>query len=321
MRLSKTIAATGVAALALGLTLVSSPASATTCDFKSLIVNTGDSHLLIFNPDGTVEHDVTTPRTYGDIAYDGNTGKTYGNEMGGDWFEIDIDSGAELRSFTPGAGVGTNFTNALSVRADGLLVTSVGSDVYTVDPSNGNTNVIFDMNLIQDENGVVGGSWGSAGDFITMTNGDLLGLLNSSVIGGGTVLVRISGNTGTVVGTVPSSWGGGRAGSTVYFAGSDGVLRSTTSIPTTASSAALTTTVLHDSQGATSYYGAAGTEDAVTSICSVAAQRGVLDEQKTTVAETLPDTSGAGSLGWIGAALAVVFAGAASIWVAKRKRA
>lgn len=321
MKIKKTVATAGVAALALGLTLVASPANATTCDFKSLIVNTGDGHLLVFNPDGTIEHDVTTPRTYGDIAYDGNTGKTYGNQMGGNWFEIDIDSGAEVNEFTPGTGVGTNFTNALSVRSDGLLVTSVGSDVYTVDPSNGDTNIIFDMNLIEDENGVVGGSWGSAGDFITMTNGDMLGLLNSSVINSGTVLVRISGNTGTVIGTVPSSWGGGRAGNTVYFAGSDGVLRAIDSVPTAASSAALTTTVLYDSQGASSYYGAAGTEDAVTSTCSVAAQRGVLDEQKSTAEETLPDTSGSDSLGWIGGAFAALIAGVASVVLAKRKRA
>lgn len=319
MKSRRIAAMSAVAAVAVGLTLAASPAQATTCDYKSLLVNTGEQHLILFNPDGSIEHDVTTPRVYGDIAYDGNTGKTYGNDMGGDWYEIDINTGNELRSFTPGAGVAHNFTNALSVRADGLLVTAVGSDIYTVDPENGDTELIFDMNLIEDENGVVGGSWGSAGDFITMTNGDMLGLLNSSVINSGTVLVRISGNTGTVIGTVPSSWGGGRAGNTVYFAGSDGVLRATTNLPTAASSSALTTEVLYDSQGASSYYGAAGTEDAVTSTCSVAAQRGVLDSQ-ITEEPVLADTSGSSYLPLAAAGLAALVAGSAGVWFMRRKR-
>lgn len=256
-----------------GAALASVPAAqaTTTCTHATLFATPGGNTLKKYNVDGTsAGADVSLATSYFDIAFDSTNGTFYGIRSNGQLDVVNIDTGAVIRSVNASAG----FYNSLSVLPTGMVAASQNDKIVYINPRTGATTDYFDMNDIVDDGGHTYTGWSAAGDFITMADGSLIALLsngNVPVTTSGTLVVRIANGAGTVLGTVPGSWGGARVQDKVFVAGADGQLRRITALPTVAGHGAIATTTVATAGG---YYGAAGTEDSEASNCSTVGRNG-----------------------------------------------
>lgn len=252
-------------------TAVTSPASASNCQYSAVYATDGSGNLYKYAVDGTpIGSPVTLTTVYFDIALDSNSGTFYGVTSNGTLDVVNISTGQVIRSVSAQSG----FYNSLSVLPTGMVAASNGSMIVYIDPRNGTTTDYFDMNLIVDENNQTYSGWSAAGDFITMPDGSLLALLSNSNVGSGTVAVKISNGQGSILGLVPAAWGGARVGADLFLGGADGQLRKISSLPTVAGRGSIATTTIASLQSG-GYYGAAGTEDSSLSSCSTISQNGI----------------------------------------------
>ena len=243
----------------------------TSCTHATLFATPGGSTLKKYKVDGTsAGADVALTTSYFDIAFDSTNGTFYGIHANGQLDVVNIDTGAVIRSVNASAG----FYNSLSVLPTGMVAASQNNKIVYINPRTGATTDYFDMNDIVDDGGHTYSGWSAAGDFVTMADGSLIALLSNSnvpVTTSGTLVVRIANGTGTVLGTVPGSWGGARVQDKVFVAGADGQLRKITSLPSAAGHGEIPTTVIASAGG---FYGAAGTEDSEASTCSTSGRNG-----------------------------------------------
>jgi hypothetical protein len=170
-----------------------------------------------------------------------------------------------------------------------------------MNPSTGAVTVNFNMNEIKDENGTTYTHWRSAGDFITLQDGSLLALLYNNDIApitSTTMVVKITNGQGIILGKVPYQiYGAARVGDDVILAGSDGVARKITSLPTVAGRGDIATTTFASITGAGAageFYSAAGTEDSSATSCSPTGLSGYSAgvDAYATVAATAPLIAG-----------------------------
>ncbi len=262
------------------------------CTHATLFATPGGNTLKKYNIDGTsAGADVSLATAYFDIAFDSTNGTFYGINANGQLDIVNIATGAVIRSVNASAG----FYNSLSVLPTGMVAASQNDKIVYINPRTGATTDYFDMNDIVDDGGHTYSGWSAAGDFITMADGSLIALLsngNVPVTTSGTIVVRIANGAGTVLGTVPPSWGGARVQDKVFVAGADGELRRITSLPLVAGHGAIATTTIASADG---FYGAAGTEDSDASTCSTTGRNGYtpgVDEYATTDPGT-PSVAGA----------------------------
>jgi len=236
-----------------GLTIAgptSSAEAAVPCPSAEIFVNTGTFPLTLleYSPAGTLVSSHPTGLFY-DIAFssDGNT--LYGVYVTG-LSVIDPATGATLSS-KPITGVPGLFPNALSATADGNLLMGNGSVIYTVDPATGAAVPYASFPA----------GYGSGGDFITVSDGDIIVSASATVADGGSPLFRLHPDrTFTRIGTIPSSFGLAQSSGVVYSAGPDGILRSIDALPAGPSTAMLPTTPIADAGGA-QLYGATSKQD------------------------------------------------------------
>jgi hypothetical protein len=255
-------------------------ADAAACAPADLWFNVGGtSHnaLYQFTPDGVlVSTAPLTGTSYGDIAFtEAGTG-LYGIQFttsAPQLIELNPTTGAQLSSVTvTGIPAGVTY-NSLSAMPNGDLLMGSGvlSDIYEVDPTTGiatlfATYPVLNPPLSTHSNDIF---W-SAGDFVTRADGDILAV---AIDGSGvSSLFRIHPDrTMTLVGTIPIAYGATEsgvtaAGSTIYFAGPTGDIFSLSTLPTAASFAPLSTTVVASTGLA--FYGAASLQDASGAGCA-----------------------------------------------------
>lgn len=234
---------------------------ALTCQPVPLWVNTGGGgdQLYSYSPTGTQLSDVPLVRDYGDIAWSADGTKLYGVTWHASppvLYTINPSTGAETGSVTitgPAAAFGSDF-NALSARPDGsLLIASFFSNqIWTLNPATGATTVFpvsYPATLV------------SSGDFVTLPDGDILGVAFDSIAQNPTAYFRIHpDNTITEIGTTPNSiYGMAQSGGTVYVFRANGTIESLNSVPTASSTATLPTAVVANTGHR--FYGASATQD------------------------------------------------------------
>lgn len=222
--------------------------------------------------------------TYPDLALDGANSTLYG---------IRTDGSLDVLNFAPSANVGiirhvtpqmpqglAPLTNVHSgtVLPGGTIAISQGEQVYYINPFNGQVSPYFSLAGTQLPDSAYNGSISSPGAFVTMADGSLLVLANSSngfltQWGARSILIRVSNGVATAVGTVHAADGMSRAGDYIYIGSKDGRMYRypASSIPTTLSVSFLMPPEFYQlpSAGAyDGYYGLAGTEDSTSSACS-----------------------------------------------------
>ncbi|MFD4538000.1 hypothetical protein ACFWNL_37765, partial [Kitasatospora sp. NPDC058397] len=234
---------------------------ALTCPPVPLWVNTGGGgdQLYSYSPTGTQLSDVPLVRDYGDIAWSADGTTLYGvswQESPATLYTINPATGAETSSVVitgPAAVDGFTF-NALSSRPDGsLFVASFFSNqIWTLNPATGVSTLFpasYPATLV------------SSGDFVTLSDGDVLGVAFDSFFQNPTSYFRIHpDNTITEIGTTPDSvYGLAQSGGNVYIFRANGTIEKLNSVPTASSTATLPTTVI----AATGhpFYGASATQD------------------------------------------------------------
>jgi hypothetical protein len=278
----KVLALSSIGAILVGSLVISQPASASTCPNATFFAASGTGVLTKYNSAGTLLGTVNLATDYYDIAFDSANGTFYGLRSSGQLDVINVNTGSVIRSVTP-ASV-TNVWNAASVLPGGMIAvpfnnsSAVGwadTKLAYMNPTTGAVTANFNMNEIKDENGATYTRWRSAGDFITLQDGSLLALLyneNIAPIATTTIVVKITNGQGVILGKVPHQiFGAARVGEAIVLAGSDGVARKITSLPTTAGRGDIATTVFASitaAGAAGQFYSAAGTEDSFTSSCS-----------------------------------------------------
>ncbi|MFK0239108.1 DUF7507 domain-containing protein [Streptomyces vinaceus] len=205
-------------------------------------------------------------RQYGDIAFSSNGSTLYGVNFPGDegsrLYTINPATGAEVSSVPitgPIASAGGNngaAINALTARADGTLL--AGSfwtrQIFVIDPNTGVSSV-FPASFPE---GVI-----SAGDFLTLDDGDILGFGNPEGAEGAppSSVFRIHpDNTVVQIGTMPQIFGAALSGGNAYGFGSAGAIYRITSLPISPSTSPLAVTSVA-SPGAF-YFGATAAQDA-----------------------------------------------------------
>lgn len=280
--MKKALALSSIGAIIVGSLAFSSPATAVTCPNATLFAASGTGVLYKYDSAGTLLGTVNLADGYYDIAFDSANGTFYGLRSSGQLDVVNATTGAVIRSVTP-ASV-TNTWNAASVLPGGMVavpfnnsntVSYADTKLAYMNPSTGVVTPNFNMNEIRDENGATYTHWRSAGDFITLQDGSLLALLfNADIapVATTTMVVKITNGQGIILGKVPYVvYGAARIGDDVILAGSDGVARKITSLPTTAGRGDIATTTFASITGAGAagqYYSAAGTEDSSVSSCS-----------------------------------------------------
>ena len=221
------------------------------CVPETIYVNAGTRpyKLQEYTTAGDLVSDVALTRAYTDIAITADGARMYGIAVASTGVfvldEIDLDTGAPLASVDITGIALPYYPNALSVTADGTLLTGgarVASDVnrqtaYEIDPVTGAATSVGE---IFPEN------WGSAGDFLTLADGDLLAVGDGVDATGSVInaLFRVSpeGET-TMVGTVPQSYGAAQVDGKLYLATvSPATLSEVSEIPSQASSDPIPTT-------------------------------------------------------------------------------
>lgn len=235
-----------VAAVAttLGVTTIAPPdaagaATAGQCVAGDIYVNIGNGALALdrYTATGVLVSTVPLSKPYGDIAFS-NTGSTL---YGAEWDDSNLDTidpstGAVTASITITGPAAGGSVNALSALPEGGLLAGVAGDsvLYTIDPATG-VSVAFRAALPS--------GYTPAGDFISLTDGDILVAADDA--GGVGYLVRIHpDNTSTIIGTVPESFGAAQNGGSVFLVTATGDIDQVISVPTAASSAPIATTTV-----------------------------------------------------------------------------
>ncbi|MBO9664651.1 CARDB domain-containing protein [Dokdonella sp.] len=259
----------------------------TGCRKVPIYTNTGEDPLMLqaWDPtDGTELGSAPLSESYGDIALTGDGSLLYGVRFtqnlpeGRTIDRVNPVTGAVISSFQITGDMATDDVaaiNGLSVRADGMLLAGsyLSSNIYLVNPTTG-ASTRFGAGFPTD---VV-----SAGDFVTLPDGDILAL--GAQLDGSVAVYRIPPDLAIFqVGTVGSTFGAAMSGGDLYLIGSAGELYRVESIPTTASTDVLPSTLVVNT--ALPFYGATSTQDAGDSVCNPA----VLTLQKTWVGARVGD--------------------------------
>ncbi|MER8097109.1 DUF7507 domain-containing protein [Streptomyces goshikiensis] len=250
----------GAAAVSAG---VAASKARAVCPPAPLWANTGgnDQRLIQYDTTGTTLSSAPLVRDYGDIAFSPNGSTLYGVDFPGSagsvtLYTIDPVTGAEtasrpisgpLAAVTP-----TPAVNGLTARADGMLIAgSFGTgQIFLIDPATG-VSTLFPVSFPA---GVV-----SAGDFITLDDGDVLAFGAQDTTSPSPVFRIRPDNTVIQIGTVPQTFGAAKSAGSVYAFASNGDINLLTSLPTTASTAPLpVTTVEATGRG---FYGASSVQD------------------------------------------------------------
>ncbi|MFJ2862962.1 CARDB domain-containing protein [Kitasatospora sp. NPDC087314] len=219
----------------------------------------GGDQLYEYSPTGTQLAAVPLVRDYGDIAWSADGTTLYGvtwHASPAMLYTINPATGAETGSVAitgPAAAFGSDF-NALSARPDGtLLVGSFFSNqIWTLNPTTGASTlfpVAYPAGLV------------SSGDFVTLSDGDVLGVAFDPIAQNPTFYFRIHpDNTITEIGSTPNSiYGMAQSGGTVYVFRANGTIETLNSVPTASSTATLPTTTIANTGHR--FYGASATQD------------------------------------------------------------
>ncbi|MEU8773554.1 hypothetical protein [Streptomyces sp. NPDC048606] len=238
------------------------------CPPTPLWANTGGAtrNLIQYDDAGNTLSTAPLVRDYGDIAFSPNGSTLYGVDFPGaagsaTLYTINPVTGAETASVAitgPLAAVGpVTAVNGLTARADGMLIAGSfnSSQVFLIDPATGVSTLLpasFPAGIV------------SAGDFITLDDGDVLAFGTPDTTSPSPVFRIRPDNTVLQIGTVPQTFGAAKSAGTVYAFASNGDINQINSLPTTASTAALpVTTVKATGSG---FYGATSTQDSGTCV-------------------------------------------------------
>ncbi|WP_158292566.1 DUF7507 domain-containing protein, partial [Serinibacter arcticus] len=234
------------------------------CAPGNITVNTGSAtpQLIQYSATGSVESSVAVPRSYTDIAYSSDGLTLYGILPGVPFlYTIDPATGVETaRIAITGMPASGYFQNALSALPDGSLLTgaapngqATSQQIFRIDPTTG-VATLFAASFPT--------GFGSAGDFLTLADGDILAVGNGP---GGNALFRIAPDaTVTQVGTIPESYGAAQSGGRIYLAGANGDIYEIASVPTAASTAPVATTTIAST--GLPFFGATSQQD--SGLCS-----------------------------------------------------
>ncbi|MEU8943240.1 hypothetical protein OHU17_37450 (plasmid) [Streptomyces goshikiensis] len=200
-------------------------------------------------------------RDDGDIAFSPNGSTLYGVDFPGaagstTLYTINPVTGAETAS-TPITGplaavTPTPAVNGLTARADETLIAGSfsTSQIFLIDPATGGST-LFPVSFPA---GIV-----SAGDFITLDDGDILAFGAPDTTSPSPVFRIRPDNTIIQIGTVPQTFGAAKSAGQVYAFTSNGDINQLNSLPTTASTAPLPVTTTR-ATGRT-FYGASSAQD------------------------------------------------------------
>ncbi|MFE2149247.1 hypothetical protein ACFXAO_04350 [Streptomyces lavendulae] len=238
------------------------------CPPTTLWANTGGAarNLIQYDTAGNALSTAPLARDYGDIAFSPNGSTLYGVDFPGapgssTLYTINPVTGAETSGTPitgPLAGVSpVPAVNGLTARADGTLIAGSfsTSQIFLINPATG-VSTLFPASFPA---GVV-----SAGDFITLDDGDILAFGTPDTTSPSPVFRIRPDNTVIQIGTVPQTFGAAKSAGQVYAFASNGDINQLNSLPTTASTAALpVTTVKATGSG---FYGATSTQDAGTCV-------------------------------------------------------
>lgn len=233
------------------------------CPPTPLWANTGgnDQRLIQYDTTGTALSNVPLARDYGDIAFSPNGSTLYGVDFPGSpgtatLYTIDPVTGAETsdRAISGPLAAVTSVpaVNGLTARADGMLIAGSfnSSQIFLIDPATG-VSTLFPASFPA---GIV-----SAGDFITLDDGDVLAFGAADAASPSPVFRIRPDNTVVQIGTVPQTFGAAKSAGSVYAFASNGDINLLTSLPTTASTSPLpVTTVEATGRG---FYGATSAQD------------------------------------------------------------
>ncbi|MEK2494661.1 hypothetical protein WN990_34460 [Kitasatospora purpeofusca] len=258
------------------------------CPPVPLWANTGGAtqSLIEYDTAGTVLASAPLVRDYGDIAFSPDGSKLYGVSFPDApvLYTIDPATGAETASVAitgPLTELSPPAANGLTARSDGMLITGsfVTDLIYLVDPATG----VSTLAPYAFPDGFV-----SAGDFLTLADGDVLAFASpaGAVMGTPSPVFRIHpDNTVTRIGTVPQTFGAAQSGGSVYAFASDGTIDRLDSVPTAPSTDPLPVTAV--SSTGSGFYGATAPQDSSScvtpayTIAKSAAPAGPVDEGAT----------------------------------------
>lgn len=313
---NKSVFFSAVAIGSLAFTSFAGPANAVLdCDDAALWVNIAGEpgEMRKYSPQGALLDSFEVGSNYGDMALNVDATIAYGSDTDG-ITAYNTSTGAVIGS--PQAlddPLDDEFLWALSGMPGGKLFASGdpdGSAIYEVDPSNGSILLKGDLDdadaslPLADQ----GGQWTASGDYVMAPDGDIVAFADNYDFEGNTFVVRINPDDltdMTVVGKIPSAWGGARVGDNIYAALADGRIIRVNEFPTAASTGEIEFDLVVDTGLDEGVYGAAGTEDQYVgeSGCTFGG-----------LAETGTDASVFGFAG-----LALVAAGAASVAIRRRR--
>lgn len=291
------IAATVVAGLLAPASALAATPAVGDCHQSDLYVNLGNPAAALerysVGADGaaTLTSSVKLSEQYGDIALSADGSTLYG---------ITFDSASRVHRINQSTGAvesevpvafadGSPFDgiNALSVNAEGdLYAAAFGSDqIAVIDPDTGQARRISSFPAPSS-----GENLTSAGDFLTLDDGTVLGI-GLGRLHNYLVVFDFAAGTKTIVGTIPSALGAAQSGGRIYLAGVDGTLSSIDELPRTASEAPVATTVRARTETGRPFYGATSSQD------SVGCQDPVLDVEKALTGHADTDRSGSVTAG------------------------
>ncbi|MCK1820926.1 SH3 domain-containing protein [Streptomyces sp. XM83C] len=204
-------------------------------------------------------------RDYGDIAFSTDGATLYGVDFPGlgstTLYTIAPTTGEETASVVitgPIADLsaqGGSSVNGLTAAADGRLIAGSfkTSQIFLIDPATGASSVApyaFPDGFV------------SAGDFLTLADGDILAFASpEGQTGQPSAVFRIHpDNTVTRIGTLPQIYGAAQSGDQVYAFGSAGDIMRLDSVPTAESTGLLPVTVVEATGRA--FWGATAQQDA-----------------------------------------------------------
>ncbi|SDT83170.1 conserved repeat domain-containing protein [Streptomyces sp. TLI_053] len=233
------------------------------CPPVPLWANTGGATRTLIEYDSTGAVLFTAPlaRDYGDIAFSPDGSKLYGASFPDEpsLYTIDPATGAETATVAVTGPLATvTAVNGLTAAANGMLIVGAFTtgQIFLLDPATG----VSTLAPYAFPAGVV-----SAGDFLTLADGDILAFGNpaGAVFGDPSPVFRIHpDNTVTQIGTAPQTFGAAQSGGSVYAFASDGTINRLNSVPTAASTDPLpVTAVVATGAG---FYGATAPQDSGT---------------------------------------------------------
>jgi hypothetical protein len=209
------------------------------------------------------------------------------------------------------------------VVAGGKLIVDKGELLYAIDLTNFDATVFADLSNATSslpEEQKAGSSFSIAGDIVQHPVSGVLAIVNhlSSAGGLGLSLLRIDNADPTkveVVGTLDvdsAVYGAGRAGDSIFLATDSGSLYKVGTIPVTASTELLTTTLVVTDPDGVTFYGAAGSNDSTEGSAGSCESEPTSEPAPATTSEPAPATTSATPLAktgvdsWSTAALALL---------------